>query len=291
MNTSESDIVISGSGGSAELAGPQSPAPNDPPWNGWVAVGVWLLSILLIIFIPNLFVLPYVASQAISFSDPATLKQFLLSDKTAIILQLIPIVIAHVITLVLAWIVVTRFNRYSFRDTLGWRFNGFKFWHAGVIFVCFYAIAIGATLAFGDVENDFEKLIRSSRTAVYLVAFFATVTAPLVEEVVYRGLLYSAFQRTVGVAGAVMLVTLLFTLVHVPQYSLENVPDYATILTLLLLSLALTVLRAVTGNLLPCIVLHTVINGIQSVLLIAEPYLPTSAPLPDPGAFIVPFIK
>jgi membrane protease YdiL (CAAX protease family) len=40
-----------------------------------------------------------------------------------------------------------------------------------------------------------------------------------------------------------------------------------------LLSLALTLIRARTGNLLPCIVLHTVFNGIQSLLLILQPYI------------------
>jgi membrane protease YdiL (CAAX protease family) len=46
----------------------------------------------------------------------------------------------------------------------------------------------------------------------------ATFTAPIVEEVIYRGILYSAFQRARGSGVAIAAVTLLFALVHVPQY-------------------------------------------------------------------------
>ena len=73
---------------------------------------------------------------------------------------------------------------------------------------------------------------------------------------------------------AVIIATALFALVHVPQYSKDfwN-PDFVTIFVICLLSLILTLIRAWTGNLLPCILLHTVFNGLQSLLLIFEPYL------------------
>jgi len=126
----------------------------------------------------------------------------------------------------------------------------------------------------------------------YLVAFFATFTAPIVEEVVYRGVLYSAFQKKFGLAASVIFVTLLFTIVHVPQYSVNGVPDYASVITLLVLSLVLTLIRAKTGNLLPCIVLHTVFNGIQSLFLILEPFLPSSdTTTPDVQGFIQHLFK
>jgi uncharacterized protein len=233
-------------------------------------------SVLFILFLPIIFLAVYLLGRHIDFSDKEALTSFVKTDPTAIVIQLLSVIPAHLLTLTLAWIVVTRFKRYSFRKMLGWEWDGFRFWHAIVIFVFFWGFAVLMTSIFGSVENDFEKLIQSSRTAVYLVAFFATFTAPVVEEVVYRGLLYSAFQKRLGVIVGVVAVTLLFTIVHVPQYSLNNVPDYATISTLLLLSLTLTLVRVKTGNLFPCIVLHTVVNGIQSIFLIAQPYLPKS---------------
>ena len=248
-----------------------------------VAVGVWILSVAFVVAVSMLFVGPYLIKQGVSLNDREALRTFMFTDQTAVILQLAPIILAHGLTLLVAWFVVTKFNTYSFRETLGWEMNGFKAWHAVVITFGFYALAIALTTAFGDVENEFELLIKNSRYAVYLVAFFATFTAPLVEEVIYRGLLYSAFYRKFGSTLAVIAVTLLFTAVHVPQYSVDTNPDFATVISLLLLSLTLTVIRARTDNLLPCIVLHTVFNGIQSALLLAEPYLRSLDPVVEPA--------
>ncbi|MGI8639631.1 MAG: CPBP family glutamic-type intramembrane protease, partial [Pyrinomonadaceae bacterium] len=67
----------------------------------------------------------------------------------------------------------------------------------------------------------------------------------------------------------VFLVTILFAAVHVYQYY----PSYSTIFLIVLLSLILTLVRVRTKNLLPCVILHTIFNGIQSLLLILQPYL------------------
>ena len=248
-------------------------SPDNPPWNGWAAFGVWVASVVFIIIFPNLFLLPYLANQQLNFSDQSAVLAFVKTDPTAILLQISAIIPAHICIFILAWLVVTGFRKFSFRETLGWNLNGFKIWHSFVIFAGFYAIAILLANLLGTSETDFDRMLKSSRTAVYFVAFFATFTAPLVEEVIYRGLLYSAFQRKFGVASSVLLVTVLFTIVHIPQYSSENIPNYASVITLLLLSLTLTLIRVRTKNLLPCILLHTVINGIQSILLILQPYI------------------
>jgi len=266
--------------------------PNNPPWNGWVAIGYWVLSVIFIVVVPSAFLIPYVVSQGIDLKNREALLSFIYNDPTAIVLQLAPVILAHILTIGAGWFIVTRFNRYSFRETLGWKMGGFRWWHAIALTIAFYALGFLMTSIFGRVENEFEKLITGSRTAVYLVAFLATFTAPLVEEVVYRGVVYSAFQRKFGIAVAIIVVTVLFTVVHVPQYSQNNVPDLASVFTLLLLSLALTLIRARTGNLLPCVVLHTIFNGLQSLALILEPFF-QSAPEPtvNPTGFLIHLLK
>jgi len=266
-------------------AAPYTPSPDNPPWGIPVAIGVWFLSVIFILAMPLFFVVPYVVSQGLDYSDHERLKDFLVTDPTVVVLQLAPVIIAHLFTLFVAWFVVTKANTYSFRETLGWKMNGFRVWHAIALTIFFFGVVATLTAVFGKVENDFDRLIKTSRAAVYLIAFFATFTAPVVEEVVYRGLLFSAFKRRWGTVVAVIVPTLLFTLVHVPQYSVNSTPDFATVITLLLLSLTLTLVRSGTGNLLPCIVLHTIFNGIQSAILIAEPYILPSDPVVTPGLF------
>ncbi len=256
---------------------PIAASPDDPPWNGWTAVGVWLFSVASIVVIPSVFLGIYAVSRGVSLGDQELLKDFILTDQGAIVAQLLPILLAHLLTIAVAWIAVTRFNTYSFRKMLGWEKGGFTWWHYCIILIGFFVAATIVTAIVPEQENDLLRILKSSRSAVYIVAFFATFTAPLVEEVVYRGLLYSAFQRTFGVSAAFVLATLLFSIVHVPQYW----PSYSTIFLLTLLSVTLTAIRIKTNNLLPCVILHTLFNGLQSILLILEPYL-KSSDVPNP---------
>ena len=243
--------------------------PNNPPWGILEAVGVWIASILFILVIPTLFLLPYLATLNLPISDNEQLIEFAKTDPTSVFLQIFAIIPAHILTILIAWLVVTRIRKFSFRNTLGWESGEFRWWHYCIILGGFFVIAAVVGNYFPEQENDLVRILKSSRSAVYIVAFVATFTAPFVEEVVYRGVLYSAFQRTMGVPAAFLMVTFLFAVVHVPQYY----PSYSTIFLLVILSLILTSIRVKTNNLLPCIILHTLFNGLQSVLLILEPFM------------------
>jgi hypothetical protein len=61
----------------------------------------------------------------------------------------------------------------------------------------------------------------------------------------------------------------MFAGLHVLQYW----PNAGAISAITFLSVVLTVVRARTGRLLPCFVIHLVYNGIQSLIIILEPYL------------------
>jgi membrane protease YdiL (CAAX protease family) len=248
------------------------PTPDNPPWGSWAALGVWAASIAFVLIFPMIFLGPYLVTSGL-IAQREQIESVVRTDPTAVFLQILAIIPAHIFTIALAWFIVTQNRKYSFREMLGWEWGGFRIYHAVLISVAFYALAIGAVAIFGDVENEFEVMLKSSKYVIYLVAFFAIFTAPIVEEVVYRGLLYSAFQRTMGTVLAVILVTFLFAVIHAPQYSMGLAPDYAVMSVLILLSLTLTMIRVKTGNLLPCIVLHTVFNAFQSLIMIAEPFI------------------
>ncbi len=261
------------------LENPHEFSPNNPPFNSGFAFLLWFSSVLFILVVPVFFVIPYLIYRGVSVNDQAAMQKAITDEPNAVLFGLGGTILAHLLTIILAWVIVTKFNRYSFREMLGWNWGGFKIWHGVVILIGVYAVALALSGLLGSSDNEMLKILRSSPQAVYLVAFLATFTAPIVEEVVYRGVLYSAFQRTFNVAAAVILVTLIFAIVHVPQYY----PDFATITSILLLSLILTLIRVKTDNLLPCIIFHTVFNGIQSILLLLRPFLPASMdPLQEP---------
>ncbi len=261
-------------------------SPNDPPWGSFAAFGGWAISVILIIVLPGLVLLPYLLTLDPPIKDNKAIVEFAQTDKTAIFLQVLAIIPAHILTLLFAWLVVTKGRRYSFRLTLGWDAGGVRWWHYVGILVGFLAVASVIGHFVPEQENDLIRILRSSRATVYLVVFMATFTAPIVEEVVYRGLLYSAIQRTAGVPIAFLVVTLLFALVHVPQYY----PSYSTIFLLTLLSVLLTGLRVWSKNLWPCIVLHMIFNGLQSLVILIETD-PANAPPVDPSGIFFWIMK
>lgn len=253
-----------------EPALPDNLASQDnPPWSALEAIGVWIASVLFILVIPSILLLPYLASLDVPITETDQIVEFAKTDPSSILLQIVAVIPAHVLTLLVAWLVITRVRKFSFRQMLGWEKGGFVWWHYCIILVGFVVVAALVSSYFPEQENDLSRILQSSRAAVFLVAFVATFTAPLVEEVTYRGVLYSAFRRKFGIAPAFIFVTLLFSAVHWPQYW----PSYSTIFLLTLLSLTLTAIRVKSSNLLPCIILHTLFNGMQSIMLILEPYL------------------
>lgn len=263
-----------------------NPTPDNPPWSSVVAFFVWIGSVAFIVILPNLFLTPYISQQDIDFSDNAELIKFIESDPTATLIRIIAVIPAHILTLVMAWIVITKFNKFSFRKTLGWNWGSFRFWHCLIITGLFYILAFILTYIFGEQDHELLRILRSSKAAVYVITFLAVFTAPIVEEVIYRGILYSAFQRSFGVNWAIAIVTFIFASVHFLEYKTSPV----AILMVCLLSLVITLVRAKTKNLLPCIVLHMFFNGMQMCLFILQQYLASSSPTQQPAS-LIDFLK
>ncbi len=252
-----------------------SMSPNNPPWGSPAALLVWVLSVAMIIIVPALILIPYLFSK-LGSANSSELAEIAVKDPTAVLIQAVAILPAHLITLAVAWYIVTSNRKFPFLETLGWRSGGVRWWHYVAILAAFLGVMLIVSAFVPEQDNELLRMIRSSKAVLYTIAILSVLTAPLIEEVVYRGVLYSAFQRSVGQAAAVALVTILFALVHVPQYW----PSFSTIFLLTLLSLILTLLRVYSGNLLPSVILHTVFNALQSILLVAEPHLSEQSPAP-----------
>jgi membrane protease YdiL (CAAX protease family) len=236
---------------------------------------VLLGSIFLQFAFSILFFVPYLFLLTLRPDAPPNLVEFALTDKTAIFLQVIAILPAHLFSLALVWAVVTRFGRLPFLASLGLIWSGqLRFWGSVGLGIILCVVASGlAWLLGGGKPTQLDQIINSSLAARYSLAVLAVFTAPLVEELIYRGVLYSALHRLVGVSPAVIIVLGVFTLIHVPQYW----PNVGVIAAVGLLSVSLTIIRARTGYLLPCVVIHLVFNGIQAIVLVIEPHLPKLA--------------
>jgi membrane protease YdiL (CAAX protease family) len=176
--------------------------------------------------------------------------------------------IAHILTMIISWWAVTSGGTRPFWSTLGWQWHHqFKWMHAVVLAVAMLALSFVLERVLPHGKTELERLLELSGSVRIAVALLAVLSAPLVEEVVYRGLLYSAIQRALNWRASVAIVTLLFAIVHVPQYW----GSAGAIVAILSLSLVLTLLRTATGQLLPCVATHFVFNGVQAVTLLVSP--------------------
>jgi uncharacterized protein len=188
--------------------------------------------------------------------------------QTGVIFSLVATLIMQLAGFAAAWMVVTRIGRRPFWRTLGWGWiPQFKPVHAIGLAVLMIGVGILAQRLLPHQETDLEKSLKLGMAVRIMVATLAVATAPFIEEIVYRGVIFSSVEALMGKGAAVIIVTLLFALVHAPQYW----GSVATMAAILTLSLVLTLLRAWTGKLLPCVATHLVYNAIQAAVLLLAP--------------------
>jgi len=106
-----------------------------------------------------------------------------------------------------------------------------------------------------------ERVMEAQDALSWLVLFAqAVVLAPIIEEFVFRGVLFQVFwQRTGRVWLSAFVSGYLFAVIH-PQF-------LGGILPLTVLGAILALVYAHTRSLLPCIVIHALNNGLITLLL------------------------
>jgi membrane protease YdiL (CAAX protease family) len=269
LNEERAEPPAPGRGG--EVLTAPAPERRPPWWLPWFdvakAIVLWFVSIILLLLVPSIFILPYIVYRIIQFGAPS--PEAIGSDKMLLFLSVVGILPTHLLTLIIVWMVVTEGGRRPFWKTIGFEWPQNLSPVATTLLsvllaVLLFGVAWGVTKLYGDSKTDLDFLIESSIYTRIATAFVAVATAPLIEELIYRGVLYRALEKAGGAAVAIPIVSLLFAGVHVYQYR-NNI---AVIIVITLLSITLTVVRAITGKVLPAFIIHLVFNGIQSVLIV-----------------------
>lgn len=89
-----------------------------------------------------------------------------------------------------------------------------------------------------------------------IIIFSVIVVAPLVEELLFRGFLYPALNKYMGIYPSIVLTSILFTAAHYPQIRGE----YLFMGIIFFVSLMITYARAKTGSTWFAIILHHIYN-------------------------------
>lgn len=238
-----------------------SPSPR-PPWNLSAALTVLLFFMLAMWFIPAFAIGIWAELKGLSIT-PTNVEQ-LMRNPQANLVGIISVFGVHVLTLFIAWTVVTGWER-RFTEVIDWSWHRrFRFSHALITVALLYATTWILDFFLEGAETDFDKLLRTSQAVRIAVSVLAVVSAPFVEELVYRGIIYPAVEARFGRLIAILTVGGVFALVHFPQYW----GSMLILVSLTILSFVLTAIRAYTGKLLPCYIVHLLYNLVGVTLIL-----------------------
>ena len=104
-------------------------------------------------------------------------------------------------------------------------------------------------------ESPLEKLLTTTASIIVFVIFGIAV-APLMEEIIFRGFLYTGLADVFSPGVAVPVTAVLFAALHVSQLR----GNWPAVLLILAVGYVLTLVRQRTGSLIPSVIMHTAYN-------------------------------
>ncbi|MGF2614616.1 CPBP family intramembrane metalloprotease [Rossellomorea vietnamensis] len=109
-------------------------------------------------------------------------------------------------------------------------------------------------------ENSKTEAMQQNVTLLTVLLAFvsAAVISPLYEEIFYRGFIYRWLRTRVGFKGAVLLSSLIFTIIHIPTYNVMPVNFFSGII--------FAVAYERTGSIWPPVLIHGLTNGTMVLL-------------------------
>lgn len=124
--------------------------------------------------------------------------------------------------------------------------------------LCVYFLVAGLWIALIRPQagvNTLAEVKDQSSINVVLAVFAVAVSAPVVEEIFFRGLLYRSLRNRLSIVPAVLIAGVLFGLVHITSYPLDTLPVKAAF------GVIACLLYERTGSLLPGIALHSFVDA------------------------------
>ena len=126
------------------------------------------------------------------------------------------------------------------------------------------ASVIVLTAAVGVPEEPYPMLeLLDDREALWALAAFGVLVAPVVEEIVFRGFLFAALERVHGSGFALAATSAAFALVHGGQYGWQ----WQRLAILFWVGLALGAVRARTRSTKAAALVHAAYNGLLFALV------------------------
>ncbi len=171
------------------------------------------------------------------------------------------------VLLYIYWVVVRRCRR-RFAEGVGWLppIHPAKRYLAGGVLLALSVMLLAAVVGVPDESYPMLELL-SDPDAIWALAAFGVLVAPVVEEIVFRGFLFAALDRVHGAGIALVATSAAFSLVHGAQYGWR----WQNLSILFWVGLVLGAVRMRTGSTKAAALVHASYNGLLFAVLLAAP--------------------
>jgi membrane protease YdiL (CAAX protease family) len=141
-----------------------------------------------------------------------------------------------------------------------------------LVLIAFYTAASGGAggpLApqGGPAHPIVDQLAGAGVWPIVQIFLVAAVAAPIVEEIMFRGVLYRHLRSATSGEGVVLSV-LISTVINTFLFAVIHPQGFLAVPALMSLAVALTLVREWRGTIVPSIVIHAISNGLVMSLLV-----------------------
>ena len=235
-------------------------------WGFWGTL-LWGIVITLLLVIGQL--IPIVIYFYL-YSQDRTLDSFFLfletTDTNALLLSLSVIGSAIIVVpLVLGIAKLKRdsnIREYFAFYLISWR--TFFLWFFVLIALLIFESYLIDLLGADEIPSFMMNIEFQTVSSIWLLIFAVSITAPLLEEIVFRGFLLKGFSQTfMGSYGAIVVTSLLWAIVHL-QY------EFAYVFVIFIVGLVFGYARVKTNSILTPMMMHFFMNIVASLGLFIE---------------------
>ena len=240
----------------------QADSGENPPWTGrdvFYIVMVMFAS-LLICLIGTTILVKRIAYPNLQFMQVMSFPMVAFTAQMS----------SYLVTLGFMFTTATQNGKHNFGQAMRW--NWPRAWPAYLALGVVFAIGLQLLARFLPMPKEIpmEAFFKTALRA-WTLSIAAMTLVPLMEELFFRGFLYPAVARRLGVIFAVLFTTVSFTAIHVPQLADPHLPlvaSWGAVLLIFTIGFALTIVRAVTKSVAAGVLMHMAYNGFTSLAAI-----------------------
>ena len=216
---------------------------------------LWIAALYLPTFFLSIAYGIYVSSQA-SITDPAAwFSDGDILSGFGILMALVTLPVLYLATQKLT------FNQRISFFALANKFDPKEFYPWLVITLVFLSFWWAVNSIFDIEPPDLMLNIMQTTDYIWLLVLSICIVAPIFEELVFRGFIFARLQRSVlGKSGALILTSLIFTLIHSQYQGIE-------LFALFTFAILLGLIRIKTNNIKYCILIHALNNTLSLMAL------------------------